>query len=134
MYQHSGARKFRNGEGITSGVLAHAKRGSHNMAASSAISARSVKSSTSKTRQSGPKPITREESVQLLQSAVSYMQRAGLSVLAENSQQGLILTFPGVLYGTNNTGNEAAFFLGVLDPLHPEPEESANTIGKVDKT
>jgi hypothetical protein len=92
------------------------------MAVSSASLARKGKRSTGTTRRGGPRPITPEESVQLLQSAISYMQRAGLSVLYVNSLEGLVLTLPGVLYGTNDPGTEPRFFLGVLDPIHPEPE------------
>lgn len=56
--------------------------------------------------------ITAHEAIQLLQSAVAYLQMAGLTVQAQNSQGGLQLTIPGAYYGTTIDGTAAEFRIG----------------------
>ena len=42
------------------------------------------------------KPITKEEAVSILASALSYCQLAGLAVMAQHTDGALLLTLPGV--------------------------------------
>ena len=47
----------------------------------------------------------------MLQSAIGYCQRAGMSVQAANSGGGLVLTIPGARYALTEDGTAAEFRL-----------------------
>lgn len=65
-----------------------------------------------RTRRSGAQPITAEEALQILQSAIGYCQQAGLKVQAANSGTGLTLTIPGAYYTTVENSTEVTFHMG----------------------
>ncbi len=70
--------------------------------------------STTKHGEHNLPPITAQEALELLQSAIGYLQMAGVTVQAQNSQTGLVLTIPGVFYSTNVGGTTAKF--GIRTP------------------
>ena len=75
------------------------------------------------------KPITKEEAVSILASALSYCQLAGLAVMAQANEGGaLLLTLPGITVSVND--GRAVFAL-VSDGT---PAESDGTSGLSDGT
>ena len=56
----------------------------------------------SRTKKNGdgkkPVPVTAQEAVSILQSAIGYCQQAGIAVQAHNGPEGVMLTLPGVFY------------------------------------
>jgi hypothetical protein len=58
-------------------------------------------------------PITAQEALELLQSAIGYLQMAGVTVQAQNSKTGLVLIIPGMFYSTNVDGTTAKFGIGI---------------------
>ncbi len=62
-----------------------------------------------------PRAITAHEALQLLESAVSYCQQAGLQVGATNGDNGtLAILIPNAHYVLTDSGTRAAFRLGAL--------------------
>ena len=57
-------------------------------------------------------PITAQEAVSILQSAIGYCQQAGIAVQAYNWPDGVTLTLPGVFYRMTNNGTAAEFHIG----------------------
>ena len=72
----------------------------------------------SKTKKNGsgkqPLPVTAQEAVSILQSAIGYCQQAGIAVQAHNGLEGVTLTLPGVFYSvtTERDGPAAQFHIG----------------------
>ena len=68
------------------------------------------------TKQSGQDenslPITAQEALQLLQSAIGYLQLAGMAVQAQNTPQGLQLVIPDTCYSVNADSTVASFRIG----------------------
>lgn len=72
------------------------------------------KSKQAKTRRVTP-TITMQEALELLESAVSYCQLAGLRVRAANQDDGALAVFiPNAHYILTDDGTRAAFRLGAL--------------------
>ena len=57
-------------------------------------------------------PVTAQEAVSILQSAIGYCQQAGIAVQAYNWPDGVTLTLPGVFYTVTNEGAAAEFHIG----------------------
>lgn len=57
-------------------------------------------------------PITAQEALQLLQSAIGYLQLAGMAVQAQNTPLGLQLTIPGTCYSVSADSTMASFRIG----------------------
>ena len=80
------------------------------------------------------KPITKEEAVSILASALSYCQQAGLPVIAHHEASALVLTLPGLTVAIQD--GQAVFGLAG-DDTPPGSDgtsskfvkESAGTIG-----
>jgi hypothetical protein len=83
----------------------------------------------SKTGRNAHKPqhVTAQEALQMLQSAVGYLQMAGITVQAENQARGLTLTIPGACYVVNIDGT-AAFHIGTLTMLDNGTGEAAHLV------
>lgn len=62
-------------------------------------------------------PITAQEALQLLQSAIGYLQLAGMAVQAQNTLQGLQLIIPGTCYSVNTDNTAASFRIGTPAPI-----------------
>src|SRR5574341_1917443 len=73
------------------------------------------KCSMSKIKRSGQKPVTVQEALQFLQSAIGYCQKAGMTVRAANMPEGLSLVIPDARYIIS--GNTAQFHFGSKDDL-----------------
>jgi hypothetical protein len=144
--QH-GASKFKSAGGIGNGGAAVTPNARQNMAASliyspmkgnrnmtktkqDAPSARKAKSerrkpSQARTRRMTPS-ITAPEALQLLESAVSYCQQAGLGVTAANEQDALCLFIPRAQYIVSTDGTRAAFQL--IETTAPMSQTARATI------
>ncbi len=60
-------------------------------------------------------PVTAQDALMMLESAVSYCQSAGLCVQAANSKDGMLgLFIPNAHYIVTDNGTRAAFRLGEL--------------------
>jgi hypothetical protein len=70
-----------------------------------------------KTKRNAGEPLTAQEALQILQSAIGYCQQAGLAVQAANSGTDLVLTIPGAYYTTSDSKTEVAFCVGVPPDL-----------------
>jgi hypothetical protein len=83
------------------------------MAASLNCSQRKGNGNMKRTKPSGKKAITitAHEALQILASAVSYCQQAGLQVQAANGADTLTLHIPNAYYTLTNDGTSAAFRL-----------------------
>ena len=68
-----------------------------------------------RTKRGTVQPVTPEQALQMLQSAIGYCQVAGLAVQAENSDSGLVLTLPRVAYGLMPDGSSAEFRLDAAE-------------------
>lgn len=79
-----------------------------------------------KIRRSTGEPLTAQEALQILQSAIGYCQQAGLTVQAANSGTGLMLTIPGAYYTTVENGTEVTFALGTP----PNPPKSNDDLSE----
>ncbi len=64
-----------------------------------------------RTKRGAVQPVTPEQALQMLQSAIGYCQLAGLAVQAANSDAGLLLTVPGVDYALTADRSSAEFVL-----------------------
>ena len=81
-----------------------------------------------KTKRSVGEPLTAQEALQILQSAIGYCQQAGLAVQAANSGTGLTLTIPGAYYTTANEKSGVTFHIGTPEPTKSgdSPEKQAS--------
>jgi len=61
-------------------------------------------------------PVTAQEAVSILQSAIGYCQQAGIAIQAHNGPDGVALTLSGVFYTVTNDGTAAQFHIGVSPP------------------
>ena len=61
-------------------------------------------------------PVTAQEAVSILQSAIGYCQQAGITVQAHNGPDGVTLTLPGVFYSVTTDGTAAQFHIGTSLP------------------
>ncbi len=72
-------------------------------------------------RRKDPKPITAQDALTMLESAVSYCQSAGLKVNAANGDNGTLgLFIPGAHYILTDNGTRAAFRLGAVSVSAPD--------------
>lgn len=71
-------------------------------------------------------PVTAQEAVSILQSAIGYCQQAGIAVQAYNWPDGVTLTLPGVFYTVTNNGTEAQFHIGTPAPNNGTPEAAVS--------
>ena len=67
-------------------------------------------------------PVTAQEAVNILQSAIGYCQQAGIAVQAHNGPEGVTLTLPGVFYTMTNNGTAAEFHIGTAPANNGTPE------------
>jgi hypothetical protein len=76
----------------------------------------------SKTKCDAPNsaPITAQEAIELLQSAIGYLQMAGITVQAQNSPAELILTIPNASYSMSGDGAAAKFNIGAPKYVVPQ--------------
>lgn len=77
-------------------------------------------------RTNKPTPIGAEEAASLLQSAVSYLQLAGLVVKAQNTPGALVLEVPRLCYSV--TGEGVVKFDVVKDTPEAEAAEESDTV------
>lgn len=71
-----------------------------------------------------PQPVTAQEALQMLQSAIGYLQLAGMTVQAMNQADGLTLVIPNAYYCTDDDGTVAAFRIGTSSaPNNGTPTE-----------
>ena len=76
----------------------------------------------SRTGREGSLPATTaHEAIQLLQSAIGYMQLTGITVHAQNTFEGLQLTIPGACYAVSADNSAAAFRIGTPTPKDDHP-------------
>jgi hypothetical protein len=80
--------------------------------------------------------ISSEEALQLLQSAIGYLQLTGITVQAQNSANGLVLTVPGAHYVASSDGLTAVFCIGSPDATNngTSANESVGISGTVVKS
>ncbi len=82
-----------------------------------------------KGKQHESEPITPSQALELLESAVSYCQQAGLQVSAVNDDHGtLTILIPGAFYMLTDNGTHAAFR---LQPAEERVDEAPDTTGSV---
>jgi hypothetical protein len=69
-------------------------------------------------------PVTAQEAVSILQSAIGYCQQAGIAVQAHNGLDGVTLTLPGVFYTVTakREGAAAEFHIGTPPTNNGSPE------------
>ena len=97
--QPHGALKYRSADGTGSGAAGAEHSAGLNMAASSAYCLLKGKHSMKLTkRNERQQHVSVEEALQILQSALSYCQSAGLEVAAANSPRGLMFMIANVQY------------------------------------
>ncbi len=75
---------------------------------------------TSRKERSWSQFVTVDEALEMLQSAIGYCQKAGMTIRAANSSDGLTLTILGVHYATRKVTGEAEFH---LDAGESEPRD-----------
>lgn len=63
-------------------------------------------------------PVTAQEAVSILQSAIGYCQQAGIVVQAHNGPEGVMLALLGVFYSVTNDGTAAQFHIGTAPPYN----------------
>lgn len=69
------------------------------------------KSTTRGERKKERAPLTKQEALEMLESAIYYCQRAGLSIGGKNESGALVLTIPHAAYILTHGGTRAAFEL-----------------------
>jgi hypothetical protein len=69
-----------------------------------------------KARRAKSSPITAQEAIEMLQSAIGYLQIAGITVQAQNRPAGLVLIIPNTSYSMSHDGAAAKFNI-----ITPEP-------------